>query len=460
MTAIKQKTTAFLSRYFSCETVSYDKILALFLPLLAENAFATGFSLINSSMISSAGMSALSAVNLVDTYTTVIALFFQGIATGAGIVVAQYRGARNTQMQQRAANLSIVAVTAFALFLAVVSICFRNGVINLFFGGADEEVLEIARYYMLFSCISLPLYGFITAELGVLRGIGEGKIALVITMINSVVYVLGNVLFIVVLGLEIKGLLISITITRIVTSVACFVVKRKMHSTFAYRLKELFVMDFKLLKRIILFGFPVAFENLLFNGGRLVLQMILVPLGTNSIATYNIAYNIMAFSQIPNTAMSTTMFTVAGMCMGAGRPEDCKYIYRNVYKFNEVLYTVIAVIILALHTPITAAFHAEPDMYMDIFWCVLITMAAQIFFHTPSFMMANVMRAAGDVVFTTIISTASMWIFRVLGSYIFCFVFGWGIIGAYVAMSMDWMARAIIFPIRFRRGKWEKMKVI
>ena len=88
MTAIKQKTTAFLSRYFSCETVSYDKILALFLPLLAENAFATGFSLINSSMISSAGMSALSAVNLVDTYTTVIALFFQGIATGAGIVVA------------------------------------------------------------------------------------------------------------------------------------------------------------------------------------------------------------------------------------------------------------------------------------------------------------------------------------------------------------------------------------
>ena len=122
-----------------------------------------------------------------------------------------------------------------------------------------------------------------------------------ITMINSVVYVLGNVLFIMVLGWEIKGLLISITITRIVTSSSCFIVKRKMHSTFAYRLRELFVVDFKLLKRIILFGFPVAFENLLFNGGRLVLQMILVPLGTNSVATYNIVYNIMAFSQIPNT---------------------------------------------------------------------------------------------------------------------------------------------------------------
>ena len=460
MTAIREKTTSFLSRYFSCPTISYDKILALFLPLLAENVFTTGFSLLNSSMISSAGMAALSAVNLVDTYTTVIATFFQGVATGAGIVVAQYRGARNLAMQQRASNLSIVAVTLFSLFLTICSVVFREGIISAFFGGAEDDVLEIARFYMLFSCLSLPLYGFSSAELGVLRGIGEGKIALVITIVNSVVYVLGNVLFIVILDMEVRGLLISITVTRVVTAAACFIVKRLMHSTFAYKLRELFVMDFKLLKRIILFGFPVAFENLLFNGGRLVLQMIIVPLGTNAVATYNIAYNIMAFSQIPNTALSTTMFTVSGMCMGAGRPEDCKFVYRNVRRFNVAIYTLIAVLILTLNRPIIGAFHAEPDMYQPIFWCVLITMIAQITVHTPSFMTANVLRAAGDVIFTMLVSIASMWIFRVLGSYLLGDLVGWGVIGVYLAMSLDWLARAVVFPIRYRQGKWETMKVI
>jgi len=460
MTAVKEKAGSFLRRSLSCGSVSYEQAMALFLPVLAENIFTIGFSLLNSSMISSAGMAALSAVNLVDTYTTMIATVFQGLATGAAIVVAQYRGARRFDQMKEAAEMSVSAVTALAVLLTILSMVLRKGVIALFFGGAEKDVLEIADYYLLWSCVTLPIYAVVVAELGVLRGIGEGRIALVITIVNSIVYILGNFLFIVVLKLAIPGLLLSITITRLATFAACFIVKKMMRSTFLHNVRDLLALDAGLLKRISQVGFPVSFENLLFNGGRLVLQMIIVPLGTNAIASYNIAYSIMAFSQIPNGAMSTMMFTAAGMCMGARRPDDCKYLFKNVCRLNIATYIVIGIAIVALHAPITAAFHAEPDMYGVIFASLVIIALAQVLTHTPGFMTANVLHAAGDIAYPTVVSAVSMWLFRVLGAYLLGIVLGLGVPGVYLAMSMDWTARAIVMTLRYRAGKWEKMHVI
>ena len=75
-------------------------------------------------------------------------------------------------------------------------------------------------------------------------------------------------------------------------------------------------------------------------------------------------------------------------------------------------------------------------------------------------MIPNILRAAGDVDYTTIISIASMWGFRVLGAFLLGRVFGFGVYGVYVAMAMDWTFRAIIFLHRYKQGKWEQMHVI
>ena len=68
--------------------------------------------------------------------------------------------------------------------------------------------------------------------------------------------------------------------------------------------------------------------------------------------------------------------------------------------------------------------------------------------------------ATGDVVFTTastIICTVAV---RLVFSVIFAVTLNMGVIGIAWAMDLDWCVRAVIFHIRYRRGKWKTLKVL
>ena len=74
--------------------------------------------------------------------------------------------------------------------------------------------------------------------------------------------------------------------------------------------------------------------------------------------------------------------------------------------------------------------------------------------HPLSFAQSNALRAAGDVKFTMIVAIASMWLCRVGMAYILGLGAGLGVIGVWIAMTMDWVVRAILFTNRVRTGKW------
>ena len=77
-----------------------------------------------------------------------------------------------------------------------------------------------------------------------------------------------------------------------------------------------------------------------------------------------------------------------------------------------------------------------------------------LFIWPLSFTMPNALRAAGDVHYTMVVSILSMWIFRVGSSYIFGLVLGFGVLGVWIGMFIDWGCRSLFFGIRFLNGKW------
>ena len=79
-----------------------------------------------------------------------------------------------------------------------------------------------------------------------------------------------------------------------------------------------------------------------------------------------------------------------------------------------------------------------------------------IFFWPASFALPNGLRAAGDVMWTMGISIVSMWVFRIGTAYFFSNVFQLGLIGIWIAMTIDWMFRGICYGFRYYSGKWEK----
>ena len=89
---------------------------------------------------------------------------------------------------------------------------------------------------------------------------------------------------------------------------------------------------------------------------------------------------------------------------------------------------------------------------MDVYVCM-----GAIFF--PSEFNSRVIviaYASGDVMWTMVIAIVSMWVFRIGTAYFFSNVFHLGLIGVWIAMTIDWMFRGICYGFRYYSGKWEK----
>ena len=77
-----------------------------------------------------------------------------------------------------------------------------------------------------------------------------------------------------------------------------------------------------------------------------------------------------------------------------------------------------------------------------------------------AFSLPATLRAAGDAKVTMIIALATMWIFRIVFSYILGGYFGMGVLGVWIAMVIDWVVRAACMALRYKTGKWKQIHSI
>jgi Na+-driven multidrug efflux pump len=52
-----------------------------------------------------------------------------------------------------------------------------------------------------------------------------------------------------------------------------------------------------------------------------------------------------------------------------------------------------------------------------------------------------------------------VWLVRIPLSYVLAFVVGLGLVGIWITMIVDWLARAVAFYALYRRGKWATLSL-
>ena len=77
-----------------------------------------------------------------------------------------------------------------------------------------------------------------------------------------------------------------------------------------------------------------------------------------------------------------------------------------------------------------------------------------------SFTLPNALRAANDVKYCMIVAIFSMWVFRVGGGYLLATLGGFGMVGVWMAMILDWAFRTVCFVHRYRGEKWQRSIVL
>ena len=457
---IARRGDVFFTRHFSGNTLDYKQIFAILIPLLVDQAFLNSMNVLNTAMISSSGVSAVSAVNMVDSLNIFLVNVFIAIATGGTIIVAQYKGREDMSMISKAVSSSISGVFLLASVIGVSVFAFHEPLLYQLFGGAQADVFYNARIYLIGSCLSYAGISVMEAVCGTLRGLGETRSSLMLMVVMNLTYVALNLILIKGFNMGIIGMVIAMNVSRYLAGILAIVFLVKRNKTFAFRLRDLLRLDFSMLKRIFRIGMPFAAEQMFFNGGKILTQNFIIGMGTNAMATNAICASITSLTQIPANSICFTAVTVVGQCIGRKDIEQARRVTKSLLILVSVALACTAVLIIPLAQPLLLLFDPPNVIVPNILLILLINAIAQIIFWSPSFLLPAVLRAGGDSQYTSILSMLTMWLFRVVFGYFLGVQLKLGIMGIWMAMELEWGIRGVFFYLRFRGDKWYRHKVI
>lgn len=460
MFKVKARIGGILERHFTGESMGFREVLAIFLPLWVDQAFVTVLNMLNTAMISSSGADAVSAVSMVDSLNLFLLNIFIAVATGGTVIVAQYKGAGADDMVTKSASQAVIAVSSLAIFLSLVLFVLHSPVLHFLFGNAEPGVLKNASTYLKASFLSYPCFALTQAICSVMRGSGDTRSSLLITIITNLSYVLLNLMLVTGFQMGVGGLSFSLNISRGLGAVCAVIYLFRFNHSLNMTLEHFRRVNWPMLKRIFLVGIPFAAEQLFFNGGKILTQTFIVQLGTLSIQTNAICTSIASLYQFTGNALGLSAITVIGQCMGRRHIKDVRKFSRSFIGAGIISFIISGLIFLPLFPLLIKLYSPAPEIIPNIFFIMVLATAAQIFLWPISFISPYILRAAGDTGFTTLSSLLTMWLFRVILGYVLGVVLPFGITGVWCAMMMEWGIRGTIFLLRMRGDKWYRHHLI
>ena len=218
--------------------------------------------------------------------------------------------------------------------------------------------------------------------------------------------------------------------------------------------------DGDLIRRILGIGIPSGLENGMFQIGKLCVSSLTSTLGTSAIAANAVANTISGIANIPGSTMGLAMIPVVSRCLGAGDKKQAKH-YAKMFILMAMLGLFCTNACLFFTIPYIARLFSLSDTALNM--CVTVMHWFSLFSvvcWATSFTLPNALRSGGDARYTMTVSIFSMWLFRVILSYIFVLKLNMGLTGVWFGMFIDWICRSVFFMIRFVSNKWMDHNVI
>lgn len=454
--SISSSVRAYTDRLMASPVFSSREIYRMTLPFILDSMSVMFISMLITALITSAGESSVAAVNLVSPIFTLIICLLNGIAAGGTVAVTQSFGSGNIKRTRESAGhilwLTVILGTALSLIL----ILFPRPLLMALYPKAEPVVMDKAVRYMVEGSFSLIIFTVYTGVFCILRGLGESKKCLALSIIINVAYLLFSILFINVLKMDIQGSALAQILARAVGSLcalALLFLPKKMPVRMRFR--DIFSYRQSILSSIMQVSVPFGLEQIFLYGGNIVVTSMMVPLGTSAVATNAIAVSLFGIVTAAANAAGTLGVTVVGRCVGA---QEKTHAFRYGYKVN-----ILALLLLALAAglfyplfPFLLAhlYQAEATVLAEALRLLYSILIPMFLFWPVSNVMPYVLRAANDTVFPSVLSLLSMWVVRIGLGYVLTFHFQMGLDGLWIAMWAEWAVRSVILAARFFSKKW------
>ena len=436
-------------------TFSNKELRKLIIPLLGEQIFAICVGLADSLMVAGVSNAAVSAVSLVDSLNNLIIYVFSAFATGGAVVAGQYLGRRDEEKARCAAEQLVVVLAVLSVVMMAALYLGKELVLSRVFGKIEADVMSATELYYSVVVASIPCVALYNAGSALMCTMQRSDVILKVSLLMNGINICGNALLIYGLRLGVLGAAIPTLCSRTVAAVVILSHFRKaempLHMTNwkNYRYNRLMV------KNIFSIGLPGGLENGMFHCGRLILTSMISTFGTASIMANAMGNTVGSFHFVLGYAIGLGMTSVTSRFVGAGDYDGVRKYSRKLSKWAYLCQGSFNMLVLLCLPLILRVYHAEGETATLAMQVIVLHNVGCTLLYPRSFLMANILRSAGDARYTMRVTVLSMWLLRVGLGYVLGVWMGYGVVGVFVAQVVDWVARVFCFSIRYRGTKWQ-----
>ena len=434
-------------------------ILKLAVPIMVEQTFVMLLGVCNTMMAGHIGEEAVSAIGMVDSINMLFISFFAALSVGATVVVAQQIGQEEHKKANETAKQAMVSGFIVSGVITLLLWIFRVPLINFLYGSAEELVKSNAKLYIEFTLFTYPFIAIEQIANGILRGAGDTKTPMYITMFMNIINIILG--YILIYGVNtfyipsfgIMGAALAIAIARIIGTVIIIIVLFR--GSKIIKIKKLFPFkfDMKVQKSIFNIGIPAGMEQVIFNTGKLIVQVFIVTMGTASIAANAIGMSISQIINVPGNALCLAATTLVGQYVGRNDVKGAKSTLIYLVKFATVCLVALGILFVPIAEWLASLYTNVPEV-IRLTGILIKSNSIALLVWAISFVLSSGLKGAGDTRYTMMTAFIGMWIFRIALGYILGIVLNMGILGIWIAMYIDWLVRGTMYSLRLRGNKW------
>lgn len=448
--------------YYGMEakTVKELSVFKLAWPLFVQTILSMCMGYADTIMISRCSETAVGAIGNAHQILGFLNLAFSIISSAVGVVVAQYLGAKRTEQMNRIYTVSVLFNLALSVSICFFVTTFSRSLLHAV--QIPDVMLEDADSYMKIVGCFLFTDAVVMVFAQILNCHGKTAVGMFLFFGMNVLNIAGNYIFLFgplsYLNLGVRGVAISTSVNSVIGMIASFAVfKKVIKGSISFRYLHPFPAD--ILAKLIRLGIPTAGENISYNIAQIIITAFVNSMGPEATTAKIYCNTLTLFSLVYSNSMAGATSIIVGHSVGA---EDYDFAYRRVMKslLSAIIVSLSVAVANYLLSPRTLRFFTSDAQIVSIGRKVMFVAVFLEAGRCINLIVIRSMRAAGDVVFPTVLGIVSMWGISVSGAYIFGIVLGYALPGIWLGMAFDEIFRAVVVLIRWKRGTWRGKSVV
>ena len=295
---------------------------------------------------------------------TPVYLIFMSLGTLFGIggtsVISRALGEGNKEKARKSCAFCFWGCVFVGILLAALILIFIDPILNLI--GASADTYEYAKSYLSIIVFAGPFVLISNCYGNIVRTEGESGKAMLGLLLGNLVNVILDPIFILALGLDIKGAAIATVIGNIVGAGFYISYFLKGKSMLSIRLKD-FTVKQGIAASVLAIGVPAALGDVLMSVSQIIINSQMSHYGDMSVAGMGVAMKVITITGIICMGLGQGVQPILGYCVGAKTWKRFKEVFKFTIIFALIFGTVLAAICYVFTNQIVSAFLTDQTAF-------------------------------------------------------------------------------------------------